>query len=206
MKRANTPIPMILEPQVVPSRVCCQCEVCCRFPESDSFLRPYFTDVEIRQALGQGLEPTHFSDPAGCQIAVVANPSGEGFVCPAFDPETHHCRIYTVRPLDCQIYPFALMWDKAQDHILFAWDPKCPYLLAQSGEELPPMLLDKDPASLALPASLLKQAHLVACRLESEQAITSLSAHPRLITAFQPDVVIIKPLPRLTAALRSSTQ
>ena len=196
---------MALEPQVVPSEECQRCEVCCRFPESDSLLRPYFTDVEIRQALNQGIDPTRFPDLAGCQIAVVAHPTGDGYVCPAFDPDTHRCRIYAVRPLDCQLYPFAIMWNAAHDQILFAWDPKCPYLLAQSGEDLPPVFLDKDPASLALPALLLEQAHSVADWLESGQAVVSLRAHPRLITAFQADIVIIKPLDRLTAALRSST-
>lgn len=195
---------MVIQPQVVPSEVCRQCEVCCRFPETDSFLRPYFTKREIQEALNQGIDPAHFSDLAGCQIAVVAHPAGEGFLCPAFDPETRHCQIYRVRPLDCQLYPFALMWNEAEDTILFAWDPKCPYLLTQSGEEVPPMWLDKDPASLSLPAWLLEQAHVVAAVLESEPAIASLRAHPRLITAFQADIVIIKALERLTRALRPS--
>lgn len=198
-------IPVLVEPQVVPSEVCCQCEVCCRFPEADSLLRPYFTDVEIRQALDRGIDRAHFADPAGCQIAVVPHPGGEGFLCPAFDPETHHCRIYSVRPLDCQLYPFALMWNDERDKVLFAWDPKCPYLLAQSGETAHPMELDKDPAALRLPVSLLDQAQSVATWLETEEALDTLRAHPRLITGFQPDVVIIKPLNRLTAALRSSS-
>src|SRR5437868_9945275 len=30
-------------PQLVPSRTCLQCDVCCRFPDPDSSLRPYFT-------------------------------------------------------------------------------------------------------------------------------------------------------------------
>ncbi|MGD9852085.1 MAG: YkgJ family cysteine cluster protein [Nitrospirales bacterium] len=193
---------MILEPQVVPSEVCHRCEVCCRFPEADSFLRPYFTDLEIREAISQGIDPIHFTERSGCQIAVVPNQTGEGFLCPSFDPETHHCRIYSVRPLDCQLYPFALMWSDAGDHVLFGWDPKCPYLLAQSGEGLPPIFLDKDPATLTLPAAIIEQAHSMASMVESETTLAYLSAHPRLITAFQPDVVIIKPLHRLTAALR----
>ncbi len=30
-------------PQIVPRQICFRCDVCCRFPEPDSFLRPYFT-------------------------------------------------------------------------------------------------------------------------------------------------------------------
>ena len=94
------------------------------------------------------------------------------------------------------------MWSEAGDHVLFAWDPKCPYLLRQSGEDLPPIFLDKDPAALTLPVSLMQQADSVAGMLESEKMLDYLSTHPRLITAFQRDVVIIKRLEELTAALR----
>ncbi len=38
-------LPMV--PQLVPSKTCLTCEVCCRFPEADIFLRPYFTAEEI---------------------------------------------------------------------------------------------------------------------------------------------------------------
>ncbi|MFM8551179.1 MAG: hypothetical protein ACKOCD_02535, partial [Nitrospiraceae bacterium] len=65
-------------PQCVPSRVCVSCDVCCRFPEPDSFLRPYFTAEEIAQAAAQGIDPALFPDPAGSQIGLVPNPSGEG--------------------------------------------------------------------------------------------------------------------------------
>lgn len=195
---------MVLEPQVVPSEVCCRCEVCCRFPEAESLLRPYFTDMEIQQAISHGVDPAYFTDRNGCQISVVPHETGEGFLCPAFDPETRHCRIYPVRPLDCQLYPFALMWSEAGDHVLFAWDPKCPYLLTQSGEDLPIFLSGTNPATLTLPDFLVQQAHSVSSLMESGRTLEYLRAHPRLITAFQPDVVIIRRLDRLTAALRPS--
>ena len=46
--RVSLPDPL---PQFVPGSACFQCEVCCRFPESDSFLRPYFTRDEIGVAV-----------------------------------------------------------------------------------------------------------------------------------------------------------
>lgn len=100
----------ILLPQLVPSQVCLSCDVCCRFPDRDSFLRPYFTAEEIQRAVARGIDRSHFPDPSGCQIALTPHPSGEGYLCPAFDPTTSHCRIYEDRPLDCQIYPLAVMW------------------------------------------------------------------------------------------------
>ena len=114
--------------QIVPSATCLHCEVCCRFPEQDSFLRPFFTAEEIEAATAAGLSPEHFSNAAGTQIDLVPNPMDEGYVCPAFDSATSHCRIYDVRPLDCRLYPFALMWDAERVRVVLGWDTKCPYL------------------------------------------------------------------------------
>ncbi len=36
--------------QIVPPDWCFKCDVCCRFPESTSFLAPYFTAEEISKA------------------------------------------------------------------------------------------------------------------------------------------------------------
>jgi hypothetical protein len=50
----------------------------------------------------------------------------------------------------------------------------------------------------------MKQAETVAIYLESEEALNNLATHPRLVTPFQPDVVILQRLDRLTVILRSS--
>ena len=56
----HTPDPLfdalapIALPQLVPSRICLQCDVCCRFPDPDSALRPYCTETEITRALAGG--------------------------------------------------------------------------------------------------------------------------------------------------------
>ncbi|HZH48759.1 MAG TPA: hypothetical protein VFD86_03230, partial [Nitrospira sp.] len=52
-------------PQLVPSSVCLRCDVCCRFPDVDSPLRPYFTSEEISQAIDHGLEAKAFPDRHG---------------------------------------------------------------------------------------------------------------------------------------------
>ena len=49
-----TPAPKSL-PQLVPSSACFSCEICCRFPDPDSVLRPYFTGEEIARAVEHGL-------------------------------------------------------------------------------------------------------------------------------------------------------
>lgn len=113
-------------PQLVPDSACVRCDVCCRFPEADSFLRPYFTAHEIADAVAHGVADSSFPDKSGSQVNLVKNPVGEGYLCPAFDSTVGRCGIYDVRPLDCQLYPLALMWDASGEEVLLGWDTKCP--------------------------------------------------------------------------------
>ena len=198
------PIPMIPEPQVVPSTVCFQCDVCCRFPEHQSLLRPYFTADEIRQAVARGINPYSFPDHRGSQVKVIAHPSGEGFICPAFDPATHHCRIYDVRPLDCQLYPFVLMWNEQHNTVLLGWDTLCPFLSAPALKDTPQEKKSLS-STVELPKPLMEQSRTIASYLESEDVLRTLAFHPRLVTPFQPGVVVLHRLKRLTALLRASS-
>ena len=95
--------------QVVPPDWCAKCDVCCRFPEKNSFLAPYFTREEIVSSIKDGIDASYFTETSGCKINLT--PYKEGYICPAFDPAKSHCMIYDVRPLDCMIYPFAIMRD-----------------------------------------------------------------------------------------------
>ncbi|WP_447601627.1 phosphatidylglycerol lysyltransferase domain-containing protein [Nitrospira sp. Nam80] len=176
------PLPMV--PQIVPSRTCLTCEVCCRFPEADSFLRPYFTAEEIAQAVALGLDRSFFPNPAGGQIDLVPHPSGEGFTCPAFNVDTSRCRIYDGRPLDCRLYPYAIMWDSATKDVVLGWDNKCPFMDGAPSQDI------------------AGTADRTAALLESDMVAPTLSQHPRLIGRFQEDVAIIRPLPRVSEALQ----
>mgnify|MGYP002413663059 FL=1 len=170
--------------QIVPSTACLHCDVCCRFPESTSFLRPFFTADEIQSAVKAGLSPGLFPDAEGAQIELVPNPSGEGYLCPAFDPATSECRIYAVRPLDCRLYPFALMWNAAHTEVLLGWDTKCPYM--------------RDLRS----APIEQAAEDVAQWIEAEATVETLARYPRLIGRFQDDVIVLRPLARVTERLQ----
>lgn len=172
-------------PQLVPGSACFRCDVCCRFPEADSFLRPYFTQREIAAAVAHGLGVDSFPNAAGSQVNLVKNPTGEGYLCPVFDPATSQCGIYEARPLDCRLYPLALMWDAAREHVLLGWDSKCPFM--------------RD----AVPSAITAHAEHVARLLATEAMIETIVANPRLIGRFQDDVVVLKTLPQLTGRLTS---
>ena len=188
-------------PQHVPSRVCLSCDVCCRFPEVDSFLRPYFTAQEIAEAISRGIDPEAFPDRQGSQIRVVPNPAGEGYVCSAFDTATSHCRIYEKRPLDCQIYPLAVMWSAEETEVVLGWDSKCPFLAQARGEgqgARGDTLEDKDRRP-----SMDEYAAKIAALIERDEMVETFTRNPRLIGRYQDDVVVVRQLPRLTKRLLS---
>ncbi len=171
-------------PQLVPSKRCLSCDVCCRFPEKDSPLAPYFTAEEIQRAITRGIAPQRFSNPEGCKIELISHPEGDGYICPAFDPATNGCRIYEDRPLDCQLYPLALMWDPSKTTVLLGYDSKCPFIKETLFEDAP-----------------WEYSQTMVSHLESAEMIQILRSHLGLIGAFQEDVMILRALPRLSEAL-----
>jgi len=174
--------PIVL-PQLVPSRSCLQCDVCCRFPDPDSALRPYFTENEIAGALAGGVEETAFPNRRGSQVILVPESHGDGYLCPAFETATSTCRIYEQRPFDCQLYPLALMWDEPHEQVLLGWDTKCPFMREE------------------IPAEIQRHADRVRALLDRPDIRDHVVAHPRLIGRFQEDVVVLTILPRLTEAV-----
>ena len=170
-------------PQLVSQQSCLCCDVCCRFPEADSFLRPYFSAQEIDAATAHGLDREYFPDPSGSQVNLVKNRVDEGYLCPAFDPASSQCGIYEVRPLDCRLYPLALMWDAAYEEVVLGWDTKCPVMRE------------------TIPALISGHAERIAGLLNTEETMETIVANPRLIGRFQDDVIVIQPLPKLTARM-----
>jgi Fe-S-cluster containining protein len=178
-------IPLVVE-QIVPSSVCFACDVCCRFPEATSALRPYFTREEIRAAIARGISPDAFPDHAGSKVSVV--PHGEGYMCPAFEPATGRCGIYEDRPLDCRLYPVAVMWNEARTAVLMGWDSKCPFI--------------RDNLQSSESRSYVERT---AALLESDATVRIFASDPQLIGSFQEDVIVLRPLDRLTREVRSSS-
>ncbi len=180
----NSAIPI---PQIVPSKRCFSCDVCCRFPEKDSFLRPFFTREEIQAAIRAGISPEFFPNPEGCQISLVPNPlpEAEGYICPCFNPENGHCKIYEVRPLDCQLYPVALMQDEQSEGVVVGLDTKCPYVKEHIED-----------------AAMSQYVQEVASLLESSAMRQVVNGNPSLIQRHQDDVIFLYPVESLTRALK----
>ncbi|MDE0425995.1 MAG: YkgJ family cysteine cluster protein [Candidatus Poribacteria bacterium] len=114
--------------QIIPAEVCFSCDVCCRFLEADSPLAPIFTEGEREKVIAAGADPALFRPQAdGKSAQIQLKPHTDFYICPFFDPETSHCTIYPIRPLDCQLYPFALMFSKDGGAVVLGVDTLCPF-------------------------------------------------------------------------------
>ena len=114
--------------QIIPSEVCFSCDVCCRFLEADSPLAPIFTGAETEKVVAAGADASLFrpqADEKSSQVQL--KPYKDFYICPFFDPETSHCTIYPMRPLDCQLYPFALMRSEDRKKVVLGVDTLCPF-------------------------------------------------------------------------------
>lgn len=55
------------------------------------------------------------------------------FICSFFMPEDNKCKIYALRPFECQLYPFLI--NRKDDKIFLALDLKCPFVKENSGNQ-----------------------------------------------------------------------
>ena len=170
--------------QIVPSKVCLSCDVCCRFLDQDSFLAPIFTQAEMEKAIANGVDANLFrltADGKSAQIKLI--PNGDMYICPCFNPKTSECTIYPIRPLDCQIYPFALMYNQDQTQVVLGVDMICPYGEVEIQTEAFQSYID-----------------YMANYLESNPVIETVAANWQLIGPYQETVVIVRTLEKLTLA------
>lgn len=169
--------------QIIPSKICFSCDVCCRFLEQDSFLAPIFTQVEMEQAIAGGMDGNLFrstTDGKSAQVKLI--PNGDIYICPCFNPDTSECTIYPIRPLDCQIYPLALMYNQDQTQVVLGVDMICPYGEEEIQTEAFQCYID-----------------YMTDYLESDSVVETVAANWRLIGPYQETVVIVRTLQKLTS-------
>ena len=170
--------------QIVPSKVCFSCDVCCRFLEQDSFLAPIFTKTEMEKAIGAEVEAHLFRPTAdGKSVQIKLIPHGDMYICPCFNPDTGECKIYPIRPLDCQIYPFALMYNQDRTQVVLGVDMICPYGEAEIQTE-----------------AFQRYINYMVDYLESDSVVGTLAENWQLIGPYQDTVLIVYTLEKLTSA------
>lgn len=170
--------------QIIPSAVCFSCDVCCRFLEADSRLAPIFTETEKARVVTDGVDPGLFRPQAdGASAQIQLKHHDDFYICPFFNPETSHCTIYPIRPLDCQLYPFALMFSENGNEVVLGVDTLCPF-----GEKY----FETE--------AFQRHIRDVIDYVESEAVTAQLIANWSLIGNYQETVIIVHTLAQLTDA------
>jgi len=111
--------------QFVPSEACLKCQGCCRFKEADSVWSPCLLDEEVLDLIDkEGIPAAALSIERRLQL--VPHLGKEGFFCPFLKAEDNKCQIYTLRPFECQLYPFLISLRNKK--VLLTVDLNCPYI------------------------------------------------------------------------------
>lgn len=169
--------------QTVPSPICLSCDVCCHFLDQDSFMAPVFTPKERERAIEAGFSQGLFNPTAdGKSSRIRLRAYDEMFICPAFLPETGECSIYSIRPLDCQIYPFVIVFDEDRKRVLLCVDQICPYTEIEISK-------------------FHQDANRVVAFLESDAVMSEIAESRSLVGSHLETVTVIRPLDRLTSYL-----
>ena len=163
--------------QLIPSEICLDCPVCCRFPEKQAPLSPFFLPEERAQAdAALGVEAKGRFRRGGPSRAELVT-CGHGWACTFFHPEDHTCGVYAVRPLDCSMYPAAVMRSRDGDRVLLGADMKCPALRRSD-----------------IAAKVVPFLNTVQRYLESPPVQDLIQRHPEFISVFQEEVVEVREL------------
>jgi len=109
--------------QFVPQEVCLKCHGCCRFHQEDSVWPPTLLNEEIDALSKEGVPATLISSSK--KIRVASFPKEDIFICSLFDAQGNKCKIYNLRPLECQLYPFLL--NRKGGKSFLAIDLQCPF-------------------------------------------------------------------------------
>jgi uncharacterized protein len=164
-------------PQLIASEVCLECPVCCRFPEKQATLSPFFFPEERKQAESLKLKGSFREAAVGKASKAKLVACGHGFACSFFNPEDHTCQTYEARPLDCSMYPAVVMESRDRQKVFLGADTKCPAL--------------KRPE---IAAKLQQYLNWIQRYLETTTLSSLIRKYPQFISEFQEEVVEVREL------------
>jgi uncharacterized protein len=157
---------------IVPNKLCLSCDVCCRFIDKNAELRPFFLPHEITAKIKPYL------DKSG---RVILKPFQDMHICPFFNTKNHKCSIYSKRPFDCGLYPFAIMFDENREKIILGIDKKCPFSVNDKNQ-----------------TSIKNYFYYLSDLLEKKEIALIIAQNPSFIGEFQDDVIKFSYLDALT--------
>lgn len=101
--------------QFIPSEFCLKCTGCCRFAEQDSKWGPQLLNEEIAKV-----------SPYTKKISLLPNPGQGNFICQFLTAQNNKCKIYGMRPFECQLYPFLI--NRRGKKVFISVDLKCHFM------------------------------------------------------------------------------
>lgn len=161
--------------QIIPSKLCLSCDVCCRFLDKDAVLRPLFLPHEITSKIKPHLDKTSRVELKEFQNI---------YTCHFFNTKNNKCAIYSKRPFDCQLYPFSVMFDEKHEKIVLGIDKKCPFATNPENHDL-----------------IKNHFHYLVDLLENKESSSLIAKNPSFIGNFQEDVIQFSYLDTLTKML-----
>ena len=162
----------MLSKQIIPTKLCLSCDVCCRFIDKDAALRPLFLPHEITSKIKPHLDKS-------CRVKL--KPFQDIHACAFFNTKNNKCAVYSKRPLDCQLYPFTIMFDENREKIVLGIDKKCPFAVDPKNHNI-----------------IKDHFHYLVDLLEEKKMASLIAKNPLFIGDFQGDVIKFSYLDTLT--------
>ena len=168
--------------QLIPTKTCLDCRICCRFLDKNSRLAPIFLPHEIWPGIKHCLNKTH-------RVKLKFSRKLKIYTCPFFKIENNACSIYSKRPLDCRLYPLAIMFDKKHERIVLGIDTKCSFAVNPKNKN-----------------SIKGWAKQVVRFLEENRIAFFIPNEPSFIGTYQADVIQLSDLSSLTKLILNNPE
>ncbi len=174
--------------QFVFRKDCFECGACCSYHEENTVWGPLFMREEIVELVEKNIVPAAiFSDAhADGTMRPHLVKHGNMFLCPCFEPGGKKCKIYSERPLDCQLYPFVLAQKDNMTWLAAAQNCPAVYNIEQSRE-------------------IKEYIDYLLAIFSSEQFIQLVKNNPGIVQDYGLDVVYLLPLPALNKAIYATS-
>ena len=109
--------------QFVPSEVCLKCKGCCRFNDMNSVWAPCLLDEDIQNLLDRDIPSAVISIDK--RLLSIPVEGAATYLCPFLGSDGNKCKVYDIRPFECQLYPFLLSVRNKKINLTI--DLNCPY-------------------------------------------------------------------------------
>ena len=110
--------------QFIPQEICLKCRSCCRFSQQDSIWSPALLNEEVQGLLKNRIPPLVISPNKRIRLTHLSGQSN--FFCSFFNLQDNKCKIYALRPFECQLYPFLI--NRKGKKVFLALDLHCPFV------------------------------------------------------------------------------